>query len=162
MLMMNKMKSKYKNKIKIKQIIINAENGEIESQAFLACSYFEGKLIKKNSRKSCYWAHRYMQNNSCCSQYDDYIHYIMGRFKFEGKFIDYDLDDSRRLLEKSYSHGFVKSGLYLCEFVYPKYPLSSNYGEKRVQILRELTKCSETSVSNYAKYLLEKINHSIS
>lgn len=85
---------------------------------------------------------------------DDDVHYILGKFKFEGKYIDYDLDGARQLLEKSYSNGLIKAGLYLCEFVYPKYPSSLNYGEKRMKMLNAITKNSNINASNYAKYLL--------
>lgn len=46
----------FKEKIKLKEIIVDAEKGNAESQAYLACSYFEGKFGKKNNRKACYWA----------------------------------------------------------------------------------------------------------
>lgn len=146
----------FKEKIKLKEIIVDAEKGNAESQAYLAYSYFEGKNAEKSYRKACYWAQLYYQNGSSSVQYDEYIHYILGRFKFEGKYIDYDLDGSRQLLEKSYSNGLVKAGLYLCEFVYPKYPTSLNYGEKRMKMLNDITKNSSNNVSNYAKYLLGK------
>lgn len=145
-----------KEKIKLKEIIVDAEKGNAESQAFLAYSYFEGKFCEKNNRKACHWAQLYYRNDDSCVQYDDYIYYILGRFKFEGKYIDYDLDGARQFLEKSYSNGFVKAGLYLCEFVYPKYPSSLNYGEKRLKMLSDITKNSNNNASNYAKYLLGK------
>lgn len=49
----------FKEKIKLKEIIVDAEKGNAESQAYLACSYFEGKFGKKNNRKACYWAQLY-------------------------------------------------------------------------------------------------------
>lgn len=145
----------FKEKIKLKEIIVDAEKGNAESQAYLACSYFEGKFGEKNNRKACYWAQLYHQNDSICIQYDDYIHYILGKFKFEGKYLDYDLDGARQLLEKSYSNGLIKAGLYLCEFVYPKYPSSLNYGEKRLKMLNDISQNSNIKVSNYAKFLLQ-------
>lgn len=148
----------FKERIKLKEIIVDAEKGNAESQAYLAFSYFEGKNVEKNYRKACYWAQLYYQNDSSSVQYDEYIHYILGRFKFEGKYIAYDLDGSRQLLEKSYSNGLVKAGLYLCEFVYPKHASSLGYGEIRIRILKEISKNSNLSLSNYAKYLLEVTN----
>ncbi len=146
----------FKEKIKLKEIIVDAEKGNAESQAYLAYSYFEGKFCEKNNRKACHWAQIYYQNDNSSVQYDDYICYILGRFKFEGKYADYDLDGSRQLLEKSYSNGLIKAGLYLCEFIYPKYPSSLNYGEKRLKLLNDITKDSNIDASNYAKYLLGK------
>ena len=87
-------------------------------------------------------------------QYDGYIHHILGRFKFEGKFTNYDLDGARQLLEKSYSNGLIKAGLYLCEFVYPKYPSALGYSKKRTELLKDILKNSDVNVSNYAEYLL--------
>lgn len=143
---------------KIKGIIADAENGDANSQAFLACSYFDGSFGEKNGRKVCCWAQHYIQNKSYCSPYDDYIHYILGRFKFEGKFMDYDLEEARQLLEKSYSAGYTKAGLYLCELVYPKYHLSQNFDRKRQLILNELIKDSDKKISRYAEYLLGVVN----
>lgn len=83
------------------------------------------------------------------------LKYILGKFKFEGKYLDYDLDGARQLLEKSYSNGLIKAGLYLCEFVYPKYSSSLNYGEKRLKMLNDISQNSNIKVSNYAKFLLQ-------
>lgn len=41
----------FKEKIKLKEIIVDAEKGNAESQAYLACSYFEGKFGKKTTEK---------------------------------------------------------------------------------------------------------------
>ena len=80
-------------------------------------------------------------------QYDGYIHHILGRFKFEGKFTNYDLDGARQLLEKSYSNGLIKAGLYLCEFVYPKYPSALGYFTYMAIYLSLLTKIFDIKIS---------------
>lgn len=93
---------------KLKEIIVAVENGDADSQAYLACAYFEGKIVKKNNREACFWGQCYLQNEIHNSQYDCYVFYILGVLTFEGKVTVPNRDDARELLEKSYAGGFER------------------------------------------------------